>query len=213
MNQRERKRQAILNAAICEFQTNGFRGSSMDAISSRAGVSKRTVYNHFESKEALFQAIVMEMFQYAQDDQLFVYDAGQPLATQLKQITRRKIDMMSDAHVQNLVRVIFAEAIHSPHLIAEALEQYQQNEQALDSWIKAAVADGRLKAVDPHYASEQLMGLIKASAFWPQLIMGKAVPDDAQASQIIDDSVAMFLNYYSTAPDHCDQAPGQNDQC
>ena len=69
MNQSERKRQAILNAAISEFLANGFRGSSMDAISTRAEVSKRTVYNHFESKEALFQAIVMEMFRYVQDEQ------------------------------------------------------------------------------------------------------------------------------------------------
>ena len=114
MNQRERKRQAILQAAINEFLANGFRGCSMDAISARAEVSKRTVYNHFESKEALFQAIVLEMFRYAQDEQHFTYDPERPLAEQLKAITRHRIDMMSHPHVQNLVRVIFAEAIHSP---------------------------------------------------------------------------------------------------
>lgn len=197
MNQRERKRQAILNAAISEFLANGFKGSSMDAISARAEVSKRTVYNHFENKEALFQAIVLEMFQHAHDQQQFCYDAQRPLAEQLKAITRHKIEMMSDPHVQNLVRVIFAEAIHSPHLITDALAQYQQSEQALDSWIRAAITDGRLRDVDPGYAAEQLMGLIKSSAFWPQLIMGRPVPDSEQASQIIEDSVAMFLNYYS----------------
>lgn len=197
MNQSERKRQAILNAAISEFLANGFRGSSMDAISTRAEVSKRTVYNHFENKEALFQAIVMEMFRYVQDEQSFGYNTEQPLDEQLKAIARHKINTMSDPHVQNLVRVIFAEAIHSPHLIAAALAQYQQSEQALDSWIKAAIADGRLREVDPHYAAEQLMGLIKGSAFWPQLIMGRPTPDSEQSEQIIEDSVAMFLNYYS----------------
>ena len=49
----ERKRCAILEAAAEEFQANGFEGTSMDRVAERAGVSKRTIYNHFENKEAL----------------------------------------------------------------------------------------------------------------------------------------------------------------
>ena len=46
----ERKRAAIVEAAIDEFRASGYEATSMDRIAARAEVSKRTVYNHFPSK-------------------------------------------------------------------------------------------------------------------------------------------------------------------
>ena len=40
----DRKREAIIQAAIAEFRDNGFKVTSMDRIAARAEVSKRTVY-------------------------------------------------------------------------------------------------------------------------------------------------------------------------
>jgi TetR/AcrR family transcriptional regulator of autoinduction and epiphytic fitness len=50
----QRKHLAIIEAAIVEFKDNGYNASSMDAVAAHAQASKRTVYNHFPSKEALF---------------------------------------------------------------------------------------------------------------------------------------------------------------
>jgi len=55
------KKQAILAAAIAEFKNKGFESTSMDQIAMTAAVSKRTVYNHFPSKELLFDAILEKM--------------------------------------------------------------------------------------------------------------------------------------------------------
>ena len=52
------KRASILQAAKRLFTTQGFEGTSMDAIASAAGVSKLTVYSHFQDKERLFAAAV-----------------------------------------------------------------------------------------------------------------------------------------------------------
>lgn len=49
-----KKRQAMIDAAVAEFGEMGFGNAGMDAIASRAKVSKRTLYNRFSSKEALF---------------------------------------------------------------------------------------------------------------------------------------------------------------
>jgi TetR/AcrR family transcriptional regulator of autoinduction and epiphytic fitness len=54
----DRKRQAIIEAAIDEFRTAGYETTSMDRIAARAEVSKRTIYNHFPSKEVLFAEIL-----------------------------------------------------------------------------------------------------------------------------------------------------------
>ena len=55
----DRKRDAIVQAAIGEFREHGFNGTSMDRVAAAADVSKRTVYNHFPSKEELFEAILL----------------------------------------------------------------------------------------------------------------------------------------------------------
>ncbi len=57
MSVSDQKKKQIVEAAIAEFQEKGYAGASMDRISERAQVSKRTVYNHFESKDVLFRAI------------------------------------------------------------------------------------------------------------------------------------------------------------
>ena len=58
----DRKREAIVAAAIAEFRANGFEVTSMDKIAATAGVSKRTVYNHFPSKEELFAEILHQLW-------------------------------------------------------------------------------------------------------------------------------------------------------
>lgn len=52
------KRHAILEAARKLFLELGYEGSSMDKIAKSAGVSKLTVYSHFQDKEHLFSAAI-----------------------------------------------------------------------------------------------------------------------------------------------------------
>src|SRR6478735_7439977 len=51
------KRDLILNTAHDLFLAQGFGGTSIDQIAEAAGVSRQTIYNNFDSKEALFKAI------------------------------------------------------------------------------------------------------------------------------------------------------------
>src|SRR6185503_396392 len=52
------RREAILEAAKAAFLEDGYQLASMDRIAERAGTTKRTVYDHFKSKPALFAAVV-----------------------------------------------------------------------------------------------------------------------------------------------------------
>ena len=51
---KSKKREAILEGAQDVFINMGFEAASMDKVAEQAGVSKRTVYNHFGSKEKLY---------------------------------------------------------------------------------------------------------------------------------------------------------------
>ncbi|WP_414463592.1 TetR/AcrR family transcriptional regulator [Hyphomicrobium sp. DY-1] len=52
------KRDAIIRAGSELFLSHGYDGASMEVIAEEAGVSRQTIYNQFESKEALFRAII-----------------------------------------------------------------------------------------------------------------------------------------------------------
>ncbi len=54
------KRTQILAGAASVFAADGYEGASMARIAAVAGVSKGTLYNHFDSKAALFSAYVGE---------------------------------------------------------------------------------------------------------------------------------------------------------
>lgn len=52
------RREAIIAAAKSVFFEDGYQLASMDRIAERAGTTKRTVYDHFGSKEGLFSAVI-----------------------------------------------------------------------------------------------------------------------------------------------------------
>ena len=56
---RPSKKQLILDVAQLLFSKHGYQGTSIDLVVREAGVSKPTVYNNFESKQALIQELVI----------------------------------------------------------------------------------------------------------------------------------------------------------
>ena len=63
----ERTLRKILDAARDEFGEHGFSDSSIVAITQRAGVALGTFYTYFDSKEAVFQALVRDMSAQVRD--------------------------------------------------------------------------------------------------------------------------------------------------
>jgi AcrR family transcriptional regulator len=57
------RRQAILQTAATVFARSGYAATSMDDIAAAAGVTKLIVYRHFESKEALYRAVLEQVFE------------------------------------------------------------------------------------------------------------------------------------------------------
>jgi TetR/AcrR family transcriptional regulator len=58
----ETLRDRILKAAFVEFGDNGFAGARVDEIAKSAGASKQVIYHHFQSKDALFGAVVEKAY-------------------------------------------------------------------------------------------------------------------------------------------------------
>jgi AcrR family transcriptional regulator len=54
------RRERIVDAALEEFASGGYAGTSMGAIAERAGITRAVLYDHFDSKEALYLALLEE---------------------------------------------------------------------------------------------------------------------------------------------------------
>jgi AcrR family transcriptional regulator len=56
----QRTRQAILDAALELFADKGYFGTSLRDVATAVGVRESALYNYFKSKEALFDALILE---------------------------------------------------------------------------------------------------------------------------------------------------------
>ena len=192
----DRKREAIIQAAIAEFRANGFEITSMDKLAATAGVSKRTVYNHFPSKEELFAEILNQLWARISAEQVVTYSADQPLSGQLRQMFLAKLQLMADDNFLGLARVAIAATIHSPERAQDMVARMGEREEGLTVWIRAAQADGRLNVVDADFAAKQVHGLLKSFGFWPQISMGQPPLDAAMQSSVAESALEMFLARY-----------------
>ena len=192
----DRKREAIIQAAIAEFRANGFDITSMDKIAATAGVSKRTVYNHFPSKEELFAEILNQLWARVTAEQETAYRPDRPLREQMRRMLMAKLQMLGDDNFLDLARVAIAATIHSPERAQNMVERMGKREEGLTVWIRAAQADGRLKPVDPEFAAQQIQGMLKSFAFWPQISMGLPGLSPEMQATVVDSALDMFLACY-----------------
>ncbi len=192
----EQKRINIIAAAQEEFKEKGFLGASMDSLAKRAEVSKRTVYNHFPSKEILFHNIVQQLSDSFSQAINIEYQSNKALDMQLLVVAKNELKLLASEKFFDLMRITFAEFIRSPEFATNTFESLDQQESGLNIWINAAINDGRFKNVDADYAAQQFIGLIKANALWPQLLMGQDFPSSEQQNTIANDAVFMFLARY-----------------
>ncbi|MCC3144433.1 TetR/AcrR family transcriptional regulator [Halanaerobium sp. Z-7514] len=75
-------KQCILNSALKVFSENNYHAASMAMIAKEAGVSKGTLYWHFDSKEELFREIVLSGLDYF--NQKFINIAEEEISSEEK---------------------------------------------------------------------------------------------------------------------------------
>lgn len=192
----DRKREAIVQAAIAEFRASGFEATSVDKIAARAEVSKRTLYNHFPSKDELFAEILRVLWESAASQEELPYRADVPVREQLLVLLMQKMSLLADDNFLDLARVAIAAAIHSPERVQEMMNRLGQKEGGVLGWIRAAQKDGRLKAGDASLAAQQLESLVKGVAFWPQVALGQPKLAPRAQRQIANAAVDLFLSHY-----------------
>jgi TetR/AcrR family transcriptional regulator of autoinduction and epiphytic fitness len=192
----DRKREAIVQAAIVEFRANGFEATSVDKVAARAEVSKRTLYNHFPSKNELFAAILQILWEGSASQMERAFEPGRPLREQLLELLQAKLAMLADDSFLALARVAIAAGLNSPERAQEIVARIGEKDGGLIDWIKAAQKHGVLKAGDAALAVKQLESLVKGVAFWPQVAMGQPLLTTRARKQLAVSTADLFLSHH-----------------
>ena len=190
------KRAAIIEAATEEFWSHGFSGTSMDRIAKVANVSKRTVYDHFPSKDHLFQAIIDKILEKIGEMPSHEYSPEKPLDKQLLAIGKTFATTITGKDFMKLSRVVISRFIQTPEWAHNTITAYARTRRDMIAFFEAGKKDGRLKISNSEKAAAQFCGLIKEIAFWPELMAGQEPLSTRERNAAVKAAVEMFLDHY-----------------
>lgn len=165
----KQKRGEILAGAVEVFRSEGFENASMDRIAEVSGASKRTIYNHFGSKDALFQAVIEKLLEAVMARKQISWDASRSLESQLRSFAHAKTSIVDDPQWLALVKVILGIAIQQPDRAKATMEKAGDGEAALVTWLENAHRAGRLHVPNPALSSKLFWGMVAGTVFWPQI--------------------------------------------
>ncbi|WP_170327768.1 TetR/AcrR family transcriptional regulator [Ruegeria arenilitoris] len=192
MKRTEKKRKDIIDAAIDEFREQGFLGATTTSIAKKANVSSRTLYNHFESKEALFEAISEIMIERNWSMDPVPYDPDRDFVEQLKDALWRYVEVITEETAIGLNRMVISELIRDLDRSRQFFKESETHNYPITRLISEAMDAGVIRKADPGFATNQLLMLVKGFFFWPEFFLGES----PTSKDVLDDCVAMFLAHY-----------------
>ncbi len=184
----EALREHILDAAKLAFLEDGFERTSMDAIAARAETSKRSLYAHFPTKDALFLAVVERVrVLFAERMRTPAEYADEP-AEAVVRYCGRFVQLLRWSSVARMVRLGIAEADRLPELAA-GLHDVVFGGTTGDLAAHLAATSG-LSAEEAEVAANELIGLVVHPAL-PRLLFGidpsaDEVPEEARLEADVD---------------------------
>jgi AcrR family transcriptional regulator len=162
----EDRLERVLDAARDAFATGGFAATPMEDIARRVGISRSALYSLFESKEALFRALVSGMIEDVLPAALPPL-GDIPAPDALRRFIHVVMIRLGSGNIAFLPRLIFGEGQAFPdlvkfyhdHAIARVLD-------AIETIIRHGVKRGEFACADPALAARSVAGGMIFSALW-----------------------------------------------
>lgn len=192
------KTHAIVEAARKTFLSRGFDAASMDQIALIAGVSKRTVYNRFRSKEELFAAAITESCHNLLP--VDVDDIESTLAPDdlIRALGRQFLKGVLDPEAIALRRIAAFEAERTPSIGRAYLEHGPGAMAARCAPILSRLAEkGAYRIDNPEEAIWQLGALITEPLYTKALLGDVPENVDAAIDTQVERGVAAFRKIYA----------------
>ncbi|WP_411689118.1 TetR/AcrR family transcriptional regulator [Acinetobacter indicus] len=192
------KRQRILESAKSLFLKQGYHGSSMNEIARDAGVTKLTVYNHFQDKATLFTCAIedtCEALIMARPPQLSTDSNFQQALAQLCALSLEIVYLPEAIKLEYLLLDLASQ--QSPLLQQFYQASHQKLNQVWQHFFQQAIALGFI----PNRPLEQLIQLMLSLLLGQrhhEILLGiRPIPAADEQQQLIQSSIQLFLQAIS----------------
>lgn len=201
-----RSRTAVVDAARTLFLRQGYAGTTMEEIAALAGLTKRTLYNNYAGKEALFTQIVTAVIAYAEEftrglrEELTVGITDTNLRATLHDLGRRLALGIVRPEVVALRRLLIGEAREFPALAAEYFDRAPGRVlETLASGFEHLGQIGLLRVADARQAAAQFAYLVAGEPLDRAMLAG-TIPTREHVIAYAREGVETFLARYAAAP-------------
>jgi TetR/AcrR family transcriptional repressor of mexJK operon len=198
-----RTRAAVVEAARTLFMRNGYSGTTMEDIAALAGLAKRTVYNNYPDKDALFNQIVLDVIAFAEEfarglrEEFTAGITAANLHASLDDLGGRLALAVVRPEVIALRRLLISEARALPSLAREYFDRVPgQVIDALASGFEQLGHAG-LRVPDGRRAAAQFAYLVVGEPLDRAMLVGTTPPRE-QIIAYARDGVETFLARYGT---------------
>jgi AcrR family transcriptional regulator len=193
----DEKMRQIIDGARRVFLADGFDGASMNEVARVAGVSKGTLYVYFQSKQALFEALIREEHRRTAE-RLSMFDEAEPdVALVLKRFGNALMNVMLLPEHIALVRTVSAAAAKFPTIgraFFEAGPQYGANRLA--DYFAQQVEAGTLVVDDVNLAAWQFLECLQGGHLKRMLFCVCEPPPQEAVEKAVSRAVDMFMAVY-----------------
>lgn len=144
-----KNREAILEAALEIFSSEGFRGATLDQIAAAAGLSKPNVLYYFSSKEAIYTELLSVHLDAWLDPLRALTEDAEPI-DEIVGYVQRKLEMSREYPRES--RLFANEIVQGAPRIADQIEgplKALVDEKA--GLIRSWIANGQLAEIDPYH--------------------------------------------------------------
>jgi AcrR family transcriptional regulator len=215
------RREAILATAKQVFEECGFEQANMAVIAERMGSSKATLYRYFESKEALFQALLQrsaatqggdfKRLLWQNSEQLAVdsslpaealeviagLDPAADVATTLKLVSTQLVQIFYTPERYATTRMIIAASTNAEVGRMFYEQGYRVGIKFFEDYFARLIQAGRLREADPRIVACHFRALVESEVNNEGLFNILPPLTDAQITGFVDRAIDVFMRAYA----------------
>jgi TetR/AcrR family transcriptional repressor of mexJK operon len=195
----------VVDAARALFLRKGYAGATMEEIAAAAGLTKRTLYNNYADKDALFTQIVVEVIAFAEEfarglrEEFTVGITAANLEATLDSLGRRLALGIVRPEVIALRRLLIGEAREFPALAAEYFDRAPGRVlEALGSGFEHLRRVRLLRVEDARRAAAQFAYLVAGEPLDRAVLVG-TIPTRKHVIACAREGVQTFLARYGAS--------------